>query len=263
VSGTFSVAAGTFSVAEKVPDTFLNEAERLRTPLAFVRILSLVALTWLLPFAVGAAEQNLLKKFNFIPETGFVRAPDFATVDAEGNEVRLDSYAGKVVILNFWATWCPPCRLEMPSMEKLYREFKDQGLEIVAVNFMESLEPVQEFIKEQGFTYPILMDKKARIAELYGVMRLPETVLIGRKGNLLGKSTGYKDWYKESAREFVALLLTDEEAVRRGASASSPGAASSATTRNPFLMLAFGLALVMFLAYYVKKANTKRTVPDE
>jgi len=226
-------------------------------------ILLLVAMTWLLPSWAMASEENLLRKHNFIPETGFVPAPDFATVDAEGRAVRLDSFKGKVVILNFWATWCPPCRLEMPSMEKLYQEFKEQGLEIVAVNFMESPGPVREFVKEQGFTYPILMDGKSRIAESYGVMRLPETVLIGRRGNLLGKSAGYKDWYKPAVREFVSLLLADEETVRRGGSESStPGSPSA---RNPYLMLAFGLALVMLLAYYVKQARTKkaeRTVPD-
>jgi peroxiredoxin len=224
-----------------------------------------LVLIWLPPLSAPAAEENLLKKFNFIPETGFVRAPEFETVDVEGREVRLDSYAGKVVILNFWATWCPPCRLEMPSMEKLYREFKDQGLEVVAVNFMESPAPILEFVKEKGFTYPILMDRKSRIAESYGVRRLPETVLIGRQGNLLGKSTGYKDWYKKDAREFVALLLKDEEAVRRGAKEPTSNVTSKPSKRNPYLMLAFGLALAMFLAYYVKKARMKkpkRTVPD-
>ena len=153
----------------------------------------------------------------------------------------------------------------MPSMEKLYREFKDQGLEIVAVNFMESPAPVLEFVKEQGFTYPILMDKKSQIAESYGVRRLPETMLIGRQGTLLAKSTGYKDWYKKDARDFVALLLKDEEAVRRGAKEPASNVNSEPSTRNPYLMLAFGLALVMFLAYYVKKARMKkpkRTVPD-
>lgn len=223
------------------------------------------ALSWLALLVAPAAAENLLRKLNFVPEADVVRAPDFETLDLEGRNVRLDSYAGKVVILNFWATWCPPCRLEMPSMEKLYREFKDQGLAVVAVNFMESREPILDFVKEQGFTYPILMDRMSRIAESYGVRRLPETVLIGRQGTLLAKSTGYKDWYKEDVREFVSLLLKDEEAVRRGAKEPLPGAASGASARNPYLMLALGLAVVMFLSYYVKQARTKkpkRIVPD-
>ena len=107
-------------------------------------------------------------------------------------------------------------------MEKLYREFKDQGLEVVAVNFMESPKPVGDFIEERGFTYPILMDPKSHIAESYGVMRLPETVLIGRGGNILGKSTGFKDWYKPQAREFVAALLNDDDGVRLASLESSP-----------------------------------------
>jgi peroxiredoxin len=213
------------------------------------------------PYAGWTAEADLLRKLNFIPEPSFAPAPDFSTVDIAGRPVGRDSYLGKVVVLNFWATWCPPCRLEMPSMEKLYREFEDQGLEIVAVNFMESPELVKEFVLEEGLTYPILIDRQASIAESYGVMRLPETVLIGRRGNLLGKSAGYKDWYKQDVRDLVSLLLKDEEAVMKSARQAPARPGSGRAVRDPYLMLAFGLALVFLLAYYVRKARTKKTDP--
>jgi len=146
-------------------------------------------------------------------------------------------------------------------MEKLYREFRDQGLEIVAVNFMESRDLVAEFVGEQGLTYPILMDGKARIAESYGVRRLPETVLIGRRGNLLGKSAGYKDWYKEDVRDLVSLVLADEEAVTRRAQQSAGTESSGRSAHDPYILAAFGLTLLVLLAYYVRRARTKRSDP--
>ncbi len=122
----------------------------------------------------------------------------------------IDNLKGKFVVLNFWATWCPPCRLEMPSMEKLYQEFKGQGLEVVAINFMEQEEPVLEFLKENGFTFTVLMDKKGEIAREYGVHGLPVTYLMDRNGRLMARSMGYKDWYKPETRELISTLLKDD-----------------------------------------------------
>lgn len=221
----------------------------------------LFCLVMTVPLVGSPAEVSLLRKLNFVPQAGIAPAPDFATTDAEGAGVTLESYAGKVVILNFWATWCPPCRLEMPSMEKLYQDFKDEGLAIVAVNFMESPEVVAEFVREEGLTYPILMDRQGRIAESYGVRRLPETVIIGRNGNLLGKTTGYKDWYKQDVRALAAALLKDEEAVMRSAREAPAQTASTGASRDAYVMLAFGLFLMVLLGYYVKRARTKKAGP--
>ena len=102
------------------------------------RLLSVLFLMILCPGALGAAEDERLKKLGFMVQDGFVESPDFTTEDAAGSRVDAVSFRGKVVVLNFWATWCPPCRLEMPAMERLYQEFRGKGLEIVAVNFMES-----------------------------------------------------------------------------------------------------------------------------
>ena len=155
-------------------------------------------------------------------QEGLVESPGFTTEDATGNRVDSTSFRGKVVVLNFWATWCPPCRLEMPAMERLYQEFRGRGLEIVAVNFMESRELVQAFAEEQKLTYPMLLDSRAEIAEQYGVMRLPETVLIGREGELIAKTIGYKEWYKEDVRELVADLLDNGKAGRGATGAGTP-----------------------------------------
>ena len=179
------------------------------------------------PAGLGAVEDDRLKKLGFLVQEGFEEAPGFSTEDAAGNPVDFASFRGKLVLLNFWATWCPPCRLEMPSMERLYREFRDRGLEVVTVNFMESGEQVRAFAEEQKLTYPMLLDKEAEIAGRYGVMRLPVTVLVGREGEVIAKAIGFKDWYKDDIRELVAALLGD------GTVASAAAAADGAEEPAP------------------------------
>lgn len=186
------------------------------------RVLALLSLLVLWPVASAAADPDRLRNLGFIVQEGLVAAPDFTTEDAAGNRVSSRSFRGRVVLLNFWATWCPPCRLEMPSMERLYGEFRSRGLEIVAVNFMEPRELVQDFAREQNLTYPMLLDRRSDIAEQYGVLRLPETVVIGRGGELIAKTTGYKDWYKEDVRELVSALLEDRGPVRPAAPEAAP-----------------------------------------
>ena len=176
----------------------------------------------LCPVLLGAAGDDRFRKLGFMVQEGLVESPGFTTEDATGNRVDSTSFRGKVVVLNFWATWCPPCRLEMPAMERLYQEFRGRGLVIVAVNFMESRELVQAFAEEQKLTYPMLLDSRAEIAERYGVMRLPETVLIGREGEVIAKTIGYKEWYKEDVRELVADLLDDGKAGRGATGAGTP-----------------------------------------
>ena len=180
---------------------------------------ALVLLVLLAPFTVSAQERivikeaDLLKKLKLMPEAESLPAPDFVGVTPEGKKISLDSLKGKLVLLNFWATWCPPCRLEMPSMEKIYREYKGEGLEVVAMNFMEKPEPINTFLKENDFTFTILLDRPGKIAESYGVRALPITFLIGRRGNILARIIGYKDWHNKETRKFISSLLKDEAII--------------------------------------------------
>ena len=130
-------------------------------------------------------------------------------------------------------------------MERLYGEFRDKGLEVVAVNFMESGEQVRAFAEEQKLTYPMLLDKEAEIAGRYGVMRLPVSVLIGREGEVIAKAIGFKDWYKDDIRELVATLLGD------GTVASAAAAGNGAEERPPsegYSLAMFAGAAVLVLA---------------
>ncbi len=151
-----------------------------------------VALGLLFPFRTFAQEQDLLKRLKLVTESSFSQAPNFSSSALGRGNMGLGDFRGKLVLLNFWATWCPPCRLEMPSMEKLYQEFKGQGLEIIAMNFLEGPEPINQFLKENGLTFTMLLDRTGDISQRYRVHGLPVTFLIGREGNLLAKSLGSK-----------------------------------------------------------------------
>lgn len=220
------------------------------------RLLLALFLVALWPAGLDAAEDERLKKLGFLVQEGFVESPGFSTEDAAGNRVDFASFRGKLVLLNFWATWCPPCRLEMPSMERLYGEFRDKGLEVVAVNFMESGEQVRAFAEEQKLTYPMLLDKEAEIAGRYGVMRLPVSVLIGRKGEVIAKAIGFKDWYKDDIRELVATLLGNGTLAR--AAAADNGAEEPALSEGYSLAVFAGAAVLVLAGFTLLRVRRRR-----
>lgn len=117
------------------------------------------------------------------PQTGFL-APDFELNNLSGKSISLDSLQGKVILINIWATWCPPCRAEMPAMQKVYEEYHGQGFEILAINstIQDSLAKVQPFTGEYGLTFPVLLDEKGEVTRLYGVVSLPSSFFIGKDG---------------------------------------------------------------------------------
>ena len=139
-----------------------------------------------------------------------ILAPDFALEDLAGKKVSLNSLRGKVVFLNFWATWCIPCREEMPAMEKLHREFKKDGLEVVAVNFRETRKEARKFFDELGLTFTGLLDKEGKVSEKYGAWSLPLSYFINRKGEFTGKVIGSREWDSEESRVFFKGLLAEK-----------------------------------------------------
>ncbi|MBI3044889.1 MAG: TlpA family protein disulfide reductase [Betaproteobacteria bacterium] len=138
-------------------------------------------------------------------------APDFTLPAPDGRKVSLRAFRGKVVFLNFWATWCESCREEMPSMERLYREFKGKGLEIVAVNVKDKRRDALAFVKELKLSYPILMDPEGEVGLLYGAFGLPVTYLIDRKGVVLARLWGPADWSSPAARNLFKALVEQKQ----------------------------------------------------
>jgi peroxiredoxin len=121
-------------------------------------------------------------------------AQDFTLQLLTGENTTLSSYRGKVVLLNFWATWCPPCRMEMPSMETLYQRFKDQGLEILAVDLGEDINTVRQFIQNHRYTFPVLMDTNSRVGRIYGVEAIPTSFILDREGRIIARIVGAIYW---------------------------------------------------------------------
>lgn len=135
-------------------------------------------------------------------------APDFTLKDLKGMEVNLKEFRGKVVLLNFWATWCSPCRIEIPSMVELYKKYKDRGLEIIGVNLDKlGKSEVEKFSQEHKINFPVLLNPSGDVASLYGVVVLPTTVFLDRDGKIKGRISGAVDWTAEANLKTVELLL--------------------------------------------------------
>lgn len=116
-------------------------------------------------------------------------APDFALRDLQGKQCDLQSLRGRVVLLDFWASWCPPCRLEMPILEKLHREFKDQGVVVIAIN-LEGPEEAGDFLQENGYTFTTLLDESSQVAQRYGVAAIPTMLMIDGAGQIIARHVG-------------------------------------------------------------------------
>jgi thiol-disulfide isomerase/thioredoxin len=140
------------------------------------------------------------------------QATDFTLQDMDENSHSLRDYRGKVVLLNFWATWCPPCRHEMPSMETLYRRYEDQGFAVLAINDWEDADRVFVYTGQLSVspTFPILFDKKGEVADNYMVKGLPTTVLLNKKGQVVYRAIGGRDFNHPEVDKVIRSLLSEE-----------------------------------------------------
>ncbi len=137
---------------------------------------------------------SFLGLFLALPTAMAETAPDFALRDTNNQEVRLSELQGKVVILNFWATWCGPCQVEMPHLEAMYKKYKANGLEVVAVSADDarSASRVKPMVKSKGYTFTVLLDKETEVVAQYNPRKeLPYTVIIDQKGNVFYRHAGY------------------------------------------------------------------------
>ena len=134
-------------------------------------------------------------------------APDFELRSVDGKAIKLSSLRGKKVIVNFWATWCPPCRLEMPEMEKFYTKTKNEGIEILAVNLTKaekSRADVPSFMETYGITFPVLLDENGEAARLYDVSSIPASFIIDTQGVIREKIVGPMTY--DSMQEMLGTL---------------------------------------------------------
>ncbi len=124
-------------------------------------------------------------------------APDFSLNKLDGTTLNLSSLKGKVILVNFWATWCGPCLAEMPSLNALYAKFKRSDVEVIAISIDEKKDTITSFLKKFSFDFPIVHDPELNIANSYKVFAYPTTFLIDKNGILQKKYIGEQDWIKE------------------------------------------------------------------
>jgi peroxiredoxin len=140
-------------------------------------------------------------------ETAKGAAPNFTLKSRSGENLKLSEYRGDVVLVNFWASWCGPCRKEMPKLEELYQKYKNLGFNLLAVNVEEDSSKANDFLKDLSVTFPILYDNENKVSKLYKVSAMPSTVIIDRDGNVRfvhhGYLVGYENDYSKEIKELI------------------------------------------------------------
>ena len=137
-------------------------------------------------------------------------APEFSLEDVDGKRHDLKMYRGKIVIVNFWATWCPPCRFELPAMEKVWERLKDKGVVILGINVGEDEDTIFTFTADYPVSFPLLLDRDSSVTQKYPVIGLPTTYVINPSGKLIYKAIGTRDWNEDAlVRKILELQKTD------------------------------------------------------
>jgi peroxiredoxin len=169
-----------------------------------------VALSWLALAspapALADTDRALAELFLFKPRVA-QPAKDFSVSTPTGKGLVLRDLKGKVVLLNFWATWCPPCLREMPSMEGAHQRYRARGLAVVGIAVDTDPAVVTPYLKERKITFPIGFDPKSRVADAYGVRALPATFLIDRAGQVTALAMGPREWDGPAARAVFDSML--------------------------------------------------------
>jgi peroxiredoxin len=136
-------------------------------------------------------------------------APDFALKSATGDNLRLSEYRGEVVMINFWATWCGPCRQEMPHLEDLYNRYQRVGFNLLGVNIDDDSRRAMQMVKELGVTFPVLFDEKKEVSKLYSVEAMPVTLLLDRSGTVRHVHLGYQPGFELKYLTEIRALLRE------------------------------------------------------
>jgi len=163
-----------------------------------------LALLVMIVFVHPAQAQQPGKGLTALPERP--QAPDFDLLDIDGNSHRLSSYRGKVLIINFWATWCPPCRAEMPSMQRAWEVLQKEGIMMLAINVGEDEDTISQFTANYPVEFPLLMDRDSSVVTKWPVRGLPTTFVVDPEGRLTYRAIGGRDWDDEELLGLIRAL---------------------------------------------------------
>ena len=191
-------------MSEDAAGDSVQEARRTRPSKVLIGVTSLAILV----LAFGVV---WLQSSKYEPLTVGKVAPDFELPDLDDKSVRLSDFRGKVIFLNFWATWCKPCREEMPSMEVLHQSLQKDGLVVLAVSIdrVTTKKDIPPFVKNLNLTFPILVDSWGQTDKRYKLMGVPETYIIDQQGVLQEKIIGPRDWTRLDNLNVVTKLLKE------------------------------------------------------
>ncbi len=153
-----------------------------------------------------AAIEKAMKELDLIRPARQKVADDFTLKTADGPTVKLSEQRGKVVLVNFWATWCPPCKEEMPAMQRLHERYRKDAFVLLAISVDADSRVVQPYLTEHRFTFTVGLDSKMEVANAYGVRALPASFIVDRDGTLTAMAIGPRHWDGSASRALVAAL---------------------------------------------------------
>ena len=165
-------------------------------PRTWIRLICLVIVSGVLSTLASAASMQ-------------GRAPDFTLKTQDGKSISLSELRGQVVMINFWATWCGPCRKEMPLLEALYKRYNRLGFTLLGVNVEEDPSGADEYLAETPVSFPILYDRANNVSKLYDVNAMPSTVIVDRQGNVRFLHKGYQPGYENEYQDQIRTLIRE------------------------------------------------------
>jgi len=189
-----------------------NQNQESAEPLGVLKSILILAFFSAILIAVALPLQKWYRVATAPAVVGTV-APEFTLPELGGSNVSLSDFSNKVILLNFWATWCPPCVEEMPSMQRLHEAMTGLDFAVIAVSGdKEGVEKVRDFVNGMNLTFPILLDPDEDVATRYGTGMYPETYIIGRDGMVLDQVNGAADWAAPDAIKYFRGLLSGPQA---------------------------------------------------
>lgn len=174
-------------------------------------IFSVILILNVAPAAMDISSEDIdhaLKKAGILPMANIPPPVDFELRDTQDRQVRLSDLLGKVVLLNFWTTWCPSCRDEMPALENLHRYFKGRDFTILAVDIQESAEQVNLFFNDFHLSFPSVLDSDGSVSRSFGIRSIPTTFILDKNGAMIGKAIGSRLWDSHAIRNLLDYYVS-------------------------------------------------------